>query len=395
MKRAVLTDTSMGRPLSPDAARETLCRTPGSSTYFNPVKLKQSGVSEVQASRRPTLLGRGFFKRPKQGERYDVVIIGGGPAGLSAAIYAARFLLKTAVIAEEVGGQLNLTDWVDDYPALGKIKASELVKRFRSHAEDLFGVEVYERLRVERFERVDDVWFKITGSRGLEVYAKTIIMAVGSKRRKLNVPGEKEYAGKGVSYCSVCDAPFFAGKDAVVVVGGGDAAFEGAILLSGYVKKVYLVHRRRGFRAKPFYVEMAKSKPNIEFVLDSIVKEIKGDGSKVTSVVVKNKVTGEEREIPVDGVFIEIGFEPPKEWFQSLGLETDEAGYIKVDEWMRTNIPGVFAAGDCTSMWRGFRQVVTAAAMGAVAAYSAYNYLTEKGLYAPEASLVSKQAGEG
>ncbi len=344
------------------------------------------------ARRRRSLLGTGMFRRPPRGARYDVVIVGGGPAGLSAALYAARFLLKTVVIAEEVGGQLNLTDAVDDYPALGRVKASDLVRRFRSHAEDLFGVEVYERIRVERFEKVDDVWFRVTGTRGLDVYAKTIIMAVGSRRRKLNVPGESEYSGKGVSYCSVCDAPFFAGKDAVVVVGGGDAAFEGAILLSGYVKKVYLVHRRRGFRAKPFYVEMARRKPNIEFVLDSVVSEIRGDGSRVTSVVVRNKVTGEEREIPVDGIFIEIGFEPPREWFQSLGLETDDAGYIRVDEWMRTSVPGVFAAGDCTSMWRGFRQVVTAAAMGAVAAYSAYNYLTEKGLYAPEEGAVAKQA---
>ncbi|GAB6147513.1 thioredoxin-disulfide reductase [Stetteria hydrogenophila] len=349
----------------------------------------------MQRERRPTLLGGGFFKKPPKGARYDVVVVGGGPAGFSAAMYAARFLLKTVVLAEEVGGQLNYTDWVDDYPALGRIKASDLVRRFRSHAEDLFGVEVYERVRVERFERVDDTWFRVTGTRGLDVYAKTIILATGSRRRKLNVPGEREYAGRGVSYCSVCDAPFYKGKDAVAVVGGGDAAFEGAILLSGYVKKVYLIHRRRGFRAKPFFVEVARSKPNIEFVLDSVVKEIRGDGSRVTSVVVVNKVTGEEREIPVNGVFIEIGFEPPKEWYQSLGLETDEAGYIKVDEWMRTNIPGVFAAGDCTSMWRGFRQVVTAAAMGAVAAYSAYNYLTEKGLYAPEASLLSKQAGGG
>ncbi|MCE4623046.1 MAG: FAD-dependent oxidoreductase, partial [Desulfurococcales archaeon] len=181
---------------------------------------------------------------------------------------------------------------------------------------------------------------------------------------------------------SVCDAPFYAGKDAVVVVGGGDAAFEGAILLSGYVKKVYLVHRRSQFRAKPFFVEVAKSKPNIEFILDSIVTEIKGKES-VESVVVKNKNTGEIKELKVDGIFIEIGFEPPKEWFQKLGLETDQAGYIKVDEWMRTSIEGVFAAGDCTSQWLGFRQVVTAAAMGAVAAYSAYNYLVEKGWYKP------------
>ncbi|MCE4619583.1 MAG: thioredoxin-disulfide reductase [Desulfurococcales archaeon] len=317
----------------------------------------------------------------KKGEEFDVVIIGAGPAGLSAAIYSQRFLLKTLVVSKDVGGQLNLTDYIDDYPGMGKIKASELVAKFRRHAEG-FGARVFYPEQVTKFERLGDGRYRVLGRRKLDVTAKAVIMAVGSTRRKLGVPGEKEFSGRGVSYCSVCDAPFFRGKESVVVVGGGDAAFEGAILLSGYVKKVYLVHRRDQFRAKPFFVEVAKSKPNIEFVLNSVVTEIMGD-KKVNSVRVKNKVTGEERVIPVDGVFIEIGFEPPKEWFHSLGLETDESGYIKVDEWMRTNLEGVFAAGDCTSLWPGFRQVITAAAMGAVAAYSAYNYIVEKGWYKP------------
>jgi len=318
--------------------------------------------------------------RIRRGEEYDVVIVGAGPAGLSAAIYSQRFLLRTLVVAKEIGGQLNLTDWVDDYPGMGKIKASKLVDSFKKHAE-MFGAKIVDMVTVERVEKMPDGRLRVYG-RGVDVYAKAVILAVGSKRRKLNVPGEKELAGKGVSYCSVCDAPFFAGADAVAVVGGGDAAFEGAILLSGYAKKVYLIHRRDQFRAKPFFVEQAKAKPNIEFLLNSVVTEIKGDGN-VESVVVKNKETGETRELNVNGIFIEIGFEPPKEWFQSMGLETDDDGYIKVDEWMRTSVEGVFAAGDCTTLWKGFRQVVTAAAMGAVAAYSAYNYLTEKGWYKP------------
>jgi len=319
--------------------------------------------------------------RVPRGEEYDVVIVGAGPAGLSAAIYAARFLLKTVVVSIDVGGQLNLTDWVDDYPGMGKVRASDLVSGFKGHAE-MFGVNVVTGVKVTDIIGEGD-WLKVKGTRGLDVKTRTVILAVGSERRKLGVPGEKELAGRGVSYCSVCDAPFFKGKDAVAVVGGGDAAFEGAILLSGYVKKVYLIHRRRGFRAKPFYVEELKSKPNVEFVLDSVVKEIRGD-SHVESVIVVNKNTGEERELKIDGIFIEIGFQPPKEWYQKLGLETDEDGYLKVDHWMRTNKPGIFAAGDATTVWKGFRQVVTAAAMGAVAAYSAYNYLVEKGLYKPK-----------
>ncbi len=315
---------------------------------------------------------------PPKGEHYDVLIVGAGPAGLSAAIYASRFLLKSAVVSEDVGGQLNLTNVVDDYPATLSISATELISKFREHAEKLFGVPIYTNITVEKFVKEGDE-YHVTGTRGLDVYSKTIVLAVGSRRRKLGVPGEKEFTGRGVSYCSICDAPLYKGRDAVAVVGGGDAAFEGAILLSGYVKKVYLIHRRSEFRAKPFYVEEAMSRPNIEFVLNSVVTEIHGDKT-VTDVVVKNNVDGSTRKLKVDGIFIEIGFEPPKDWYQSLGLEVDDLGYVKTDMWMRTNLPGVFAAGDAISLWRGFRQIVNAAASGAIAAYSAYTYLTERGL---------------
>jgi len=162
-----------------------------------------------------------------------------------------------------------------------------------------------------------------------------------------------------------------------VVVGGGNSALEGAEILSRYATKVYLVHRRDEFRALPIRVEVVKQKPNVEFILNSVVKEIKGD-KIVRKVVVQNLKTGEIRELDVNGVFIEIGFEPPTDFARQNGLEVDHHGYIKVDEWMRTNLEGVFAAGDCTGMWIGFRQVVTATAQGAVAAYSAYNYLYQR-----------------
>ncbi len=318
-------------------------------------------------------------KKSVEGKTFDTVIIGGGPAGYSAAIYASRFLLKSLVIAQLVGGQLTLTDYVDDYPACGKIKASDLVSRFRKHAEE-FDVDTYWGDSVESFEYNEKTrLYTIKTRRGVGLYAKTIIVAIGTKRRKLGVPGEKEFAGRGVSYCSVCDAPFYAGKDSVVVVGGGDAAFEGALILSGYVNKVYLVHRRKHFRAKPFFVERVLTKDNIEVLVDTVVKEIGGSRS-VEYVVVENRVTGERKKLDVNGIFIEIGFEPDIEWAKRNGLAVDERGYIIVDDWMKTNLPGVFAAGDCTSKWPNFRQVVTAAAMGAIAAYSAYNYLNEENL---------------
>ncbi|MCE4617794.1 MAG: thioredoxin-disulfide reductase [Desulfurococcales archaeon] len=312
-----------------------------------------------------------------EGKTFDTVIIGGGPAGFSAAIYTSRFLMSSLVIAENVGGQLTLTDKVDDYPGTLEVPAADLVRNFKKHAE-MFGTRVHWGDRVETFKRLEDGRYEILTRRGLKLYGRTVIVAIGSKRRKLGVPGEREFAGRGVSYCSVCDAPFFAGKEAVVVVGGGDAAFEGALMLSGYVKKVYLVHRRKQFRAKPFYVEKVLTLPNVEILVDTVVEEIRGEKT-VNEVVVKNKITGEKKALKVDGVFIEIGFEPDIEWARKNGLNTDERGYIVVDEWMRTNLPGVFAAGDCTTMWLGFRQVVTAAAMGAVAAYSAFNYLAEHG----------------
>ncbi len=315
----------------------------------------------------------------KRGENFDLAIVGGGPAGLSAAIYASRFLLKTIVLTVDVGGQLNLTNWVDDYPGLGHIKASELVDRFKKHAES-FGVNIVWGVEVKSVDRVEESVFKVSGTGDVEVYAKTVILAVGARRRKLGVPGEERLVGRGVSYCSVCDAPLFRGKKAVAVVGGGDSALEGAGLLSSYVGKVYLIHRRGEFRAKPVLVADVKGRGNVEFLLNSVVTEIMGDDS-VKAVRVVNKVTGEEIVLDVEGVFIEIGFEPATEFFKSIGLETDDYGYVKVDEWMRTSIPGIFAAGDAISKWRGFRQIVTAAATGAVAAYSAYQYLIEKGLY--------------
>jgi len=309
----------------------------------------------------------------KPGEKFDVIIIGMGPAAYSAALYSARFMLKTLVIGETPGGQLTEAAEVDDYLGLIGIQAADMIKLFNKHIEKYNVPAIMDT--VESFRREGDEYVVKTKRRG-EFKADAIIVAIGSKRRKLNVPGEAEFTGKGVSYCSVCDAPLFKNKP-VVVVGGGNSALEGAEILSRYASKVYLVHRRDEFRALPIRVEVVKQKPNIELILNSVVKEIKGD-KIVRKVIVQNLKTGEIRELDVNGVFIEIGFEPPTDFARQNGLEVDHHGYIKVDEWMRTNLEGVFAAGDCTGMWLGFRQVVTATAQGAVAAYSAYNYLYQR-----------------
>ena len=318
-----------------------------------------------------SLLPRSFDVKP--GEKFDVIIIGMGPAAYSAALYSARYMLKTLVIGETPGGQLTEAGEVDDYLGLIGIQAADMIKVFNKHIEKYNVPAIMDT--VESFRREGDEYIVKTKRRG-EFKADSLIVAIGVKRRKLNVPGEAEFTGRGVSYCSVCDAPLFKNKP-VVVVGGGDSALEGAELLSRYATKVYVVHRRDEFRAQPIYVESVKQKPNVEFILNSVVKEIKGD-KLVRKVVVQNLKTGETRELDVNGVFVEIGFEPPTDFARQNGLEVDNHGYIKVDEWMRTNLEGVFAAGDCTGMWLGFRQIITSAAQGAVAARGAFTYLTEK-----------------
>ncbi len=320
------------------------------------------------------------FKMAPVGEddlapEYDVVIVGAGPAAFSAAVYSARFMLRSVMIGEEPGGQLTLAGIVDDYIGLPEIPAPDLIERFKGHSGK-YGVQLFMD-RVERIEELEDSRKRVITLEGRETTAKAVVVAVGSKRRKLGVPGEDKYNARGVSYCSVCDAPLFRGAEAVAVIGGGDSAVEGASMLADYAKKVYLIHRRSSFRAQPVNVEALHRKRNVEFILNSTVREITGD-TKVRGVVVENLDEKSRSTLKVDGVFIEIGFEPDVEFSTKNGLGVDAGGYIKVDDWMRTTRPGIFAAGDCTSAWVGFRQVVTAVAQGAVAAYSASRYIREK-----------------
>jgi len=311
-----------------------------------------------------------LVKKEELYREWDVIIIGGGPAGYSAAIYCGRYKLKTLVITKEVGGLLNEISFVENYPGIKRIKGSELVKMFKEHAEE-YGVKtlIDEVIDIKRDE--NNIFHVITRN-GYEFFSKTIIIATGSQRNKLGIPGENL---PGVSYCAECDAPLFKNK-IVGVVGGGNSAFHDALVLAQHASKVYIIHRREEFRADPDLIEKAKSNPKIEFLLNKEVVEIKGE-KKVEKVVLKDAKTGEIFELNLDGLFVAIGLKPISEIVKNLGVNIDNYGHIIVDECCRTNVPGVFAAGDVTQQLCNFRQIITAAAQGAIAALSAFKYIKE------------------
>ncbi|MGC9133208.1 MAG: thioredoxin-disulfide reductase [Nanopusillaceae archaeon] len=301
-------------------------------------------------------------------KEWDVIIIGGGPAGYSAALYCGRYRLKTLVITKDIGGTITEANIVDDYPGIEDIKGTELGKLFKKHAEK-YGVKTLLET-VIRIEKLQDERFKVLTSTGKEFIAKSIIIATGSQRRKLDVPGENL---KGVSYCAECDAPLF--KDKIVgVVGGGNSAFHDAQVLAQHAKEVYIIHRREEFRADPVLVEEMKKDPKIKFLLNKVVAEIKGQ-EKVEEVILQDTKTGEKSSIKLDGLFIAIGLVPLSEIVKDLNVNIDEGGHIVVDQCSKTNVKGLLAAGDVTTQLCNLRQVITAAAQGAVAAYSAFLYI--------------------
>ncbi|MEQ2129677.1 thioredoxin-disulfide reductase [Caldanaerobacter subterraneus KAk] len=301
---------------------------------------------------------------------YDCLIIGGGPAGLSAAIYASRGKLNTVVFERsKIGGQAAITDDVENYPgSVEEATGPKIVKRMREQAESFGTCFVMEEVKkVELSEKIK----KVITTKGC-YEGKTVIIATGAEHMKLNVPGEEEFIGKGVSYCATCDADFFTDLD-VVVVGGGDSAVQEALYLTKFAKNVTIIHRRDKLRANKCLQDKAFKNPKIKFLWDSVVERIEGDGI-VEKIIVRNVKTGELKEVKTDGVFIFIGMKPSTEIFKGL-IEMDERGYILTDENMRTNIEGVFAAGDCRA--KLLRQIVTAAADGAIAAVAAERYIEE------------------
>ena len=303
-----------------------------------------------------------------------VLIIGSGPAGLSAALYAARADLEPLVLTGmELGGQVSLTFAVENYPGFPEgIGGMELVDLFQKQAER-FGARIEFELasEVDLSERP----FKVKTQNGKFYLAETLIISTGASAVHLDVPGENEFTGRGVSYCATCDGWFFKDKE-VIVVGGGDSAVEESIFLSRYAENVTIVHRRDELRAGSILAERAESNPKIKFAWNTIVKEISGNGA-VESVKLEDTQTGQERDHSIDGVFIFIGHYPNTNLFTSQ-LEMDENNYLKVDHLMQTSVPGVYAAGEVADPH--FRQVITSAGMGAAAAIQANHFLDENPL---------------
>lgn len=303
----------------------------------------------------------------------DVAIIGAGPAGLTAAIYASRAGMKTLIFEQMApGGQITSTHKLENYPGFpGGIAGSDFSLALKEQAES-FGAE----LRSEKILRMELAGQpkSIISSQG-EYEAKTVILALGASPRKLGIAGEEEYTGNGVSYCATCDGAFFRGME-VCVVGGGDTALEDAIYLANLAKKVSVIHRRDTFRAQHVLVERARAKENIEFILDTVPVKIEGS-MDLESILLKNAKTGEERSLPIAGCFVAIGHEPDTRLVEGQ-VYLDSQGYIIAGENTLTNVPGVFAAGDVRT--KTLRQVVTAVSDGAVAQQAAQEYLLEMGL---------------
>lgn len=312
-------------------------------------------------------------KKPREPKEVDVAIIGAGPAGLTAALFAARRELKCVVFeARAVGGEMATATAIENYPGFESVSGLELARLMQSQAQK-FGARLVNE-EVTKIARRNN-FFELSTANSVW-RARAIVLATGAWHKELGVKGEKEFAGKGVSYCASCDAPFFKGKR-VAVVGGGNSALNTALWLAPVASKVFLVHRRNEFRGEEVLVKQARA-AGVEFVLNAVPTEIIGDKT-VRQLRVQDVETKSERVLEVDGVFIQVGVIPTSVLARSLGVELDEKSFIKTRERQETNVEGVFAAGDVTGK---FLQVVEATAEGARAAFSAYEFVkkTREGL---------------
>jgi len=297
---------------------------------------------------------------------YEIAVVGAGPAGLTAALYAGRSMKRTVLLEAGIpGGELLNTENIEDYPGFASITGPELASKMTEHALS-FGAELVPA-RVTAIDVEADGTKRIELEEGEPYFAKAVILAAGGQPRKLHVPGEQEYAGRGVSYCAVCDGAFFRGEH-LAVVGGGDAALEEAAFLTRYASKVTVIHRRQEFRAQPLLVDRARQNPKLEFLLDAVVEEIQGDGERVESLRLRHRDGGGTSEFPVGGVFVFIGF-LPNTGLLRMHADHDEQGYYLTDSNMQTSVPGIFAAGDVRAQLT--RQVTTAVGDATTAAMAA------------------------
>jgi thioredoxin reductase (NADPH) len=304
-----------------------------------------------------------------QPELYDLAIIGGGPGGLSAAIYAMRAALKTVLIEKGVpGGQLNLSDAVENYPGFENISGSKLSMKFARHAR-VYGIEEVNDEATIVEPGLDFHTVRTAGGRVIQTHA--VILAPGGRPRKLNIPGEDEYYGRGVSFCAVCDGFFFRGKN-IVVIGGGDTACEEGLYLAKLAAKVYLVHRRDALRASMILQKRVEAECKMEVLWNTIVTEIKANTKGVNAVALQDTQTGDKRDLPIDGVFIFIGFDPNNQLVPA-GTRMSPEGFVITNDQCATNIDGIYVVGDLREKYA--RQIVLAAADGCMAALSAAHYV--------------------
>ncbi len=303
---------------------------------------------------------------------YEIAIVGAGPAGLTAALYAGRAMKRTVLLEAGIpGGELLNTETIEDYPGFASITGPDLASKMTEHALS-FGAEMVPA-------RVTAIGLDADGRKRIEVedgepyFAQAVILTAGGQPRKLGIPGEQEYAGRGVSYCAVCDGAFFKG-DHLAVVGGGDAALEEAVFLTRYASKVTLIHRRFEFRAQPLLVQRARANPKMEFLLDTVVEEIVGDGQRVERLSLRHLSDGASSDLAVGGVFVFIGF-LPNTGLLEVHADHDAQGYYLTDQNMQTSVPGVFAAGDVRAQLT--RQVTTAVGDATTAAMAATKLVEE------------------
>ena len=306
----------------------------------------------------------------EKNRQYDVIIIGAGPAGLTAALYAGRARVRTALLERGApGGQLLNTDAIEDYPGFDHITGVELAQRMADQVVK-FGVDL-ETTGVTGIRSHGNK--KIVETENGSYTADFVILTAGGSPKKLGIPGEQEFQGRGVSQCAVCDGAFFKEQE-VAVIGGGDAAVEEGVFLTRYCKKVYIIHRRDQFRAQAILVEAARSNPRVELVMNTVVTEVSGSDGEVTGITLKDVRTGQTRPLPVTGVFVFIGFLPNTQFFgHHEHVEHDPLGFLTTDASMQTSVPGVYAAGDVRSQLT--RQITTAVGDATTAAIDAVKKL--------------------